>query len=622
MSLTQALNTALAGLNATQSGLSVISGNVANANTPGYVDRTVNQIAVGSGGDSGSSVDIQGINRNLNTLLQSQLWTETSGGSYADTKAQLYQQLQQVYGTPGSAGAFNTTFNSFATALQSLSTSPASYTARTAALGAAQQLTQNLNSMTSGIQLLRSQAEQGISNAVQQANQAMQTIAQINQKLSASAPQDAATATLQDQRDQAVTQLSQLMNITVAKNSNDQISVFTSSGLQLVGTQASQLKFDDRGSLWATSLWNANPAKDSAGTITLVAPDGATTDLIANKSFQSGQIAAYLEMRDQILPQAQAQIDELAAQMSQSLSDQTTSGTAAVSGSQSGFTVETSGVLPGNSVQVGYTDALNNPHTVTIVRVDDPAALPLPGTATANPNDQVIGVSFAGGMGSVVAQLNAALGSNLQFSSSGTVLQVLNASSLSSSVKSVSATTTATALAAGNTQLALFTDGTAPISGAITGAGSQDVGLAGRITVNSAVLADPSTLVAYQTSPATPAGDSTRPNFLLNRLTRAALTFSPATGVGTASAPFTGTLADFMSQVTSQQSQSASAAGNLQQGQDVVVNALQQRFNSESGVNIDTELSNLITLQHAYAANARVMSTVQSMFTTLMQIGV
>src|SRR6266851_3700283 len=41
MSLTQALNTALAGLNATQAGLSVISGNVANANTPGYIDKSV-----------------------------------------------------------------------------------------------------------------------------------------------------------------------------------------------------------------------------------------------------------------------------------------------------------------------------------------------------------------------------------------------------------------------------------------------------------------------------------------------------------------------------------------------------------------------------------------------------
>src|ERR1700730_12924485 len=296
MSLTQALNTALAGLTATQANLAVISGNIANSNTPGYIEKGVKQVTITAGGTSGSSVEVTGINRNLNALLQKQLWTETSGGSYADTRAQLYQQLQQVYGTPGSAGAFNTAFNNFATALQSLSTSPASYTARTAALGAAQQLTQNLNSMTGGIQLLRSQAEQGISNGIDQANQAMQTIAQINQKLSAYAPQDAATATLQDQRDQAVTQLSQLMNITVTKNSNDQISVSTSSGLQLVGTQASQLQFDNRGSLNATSLWNANPAKDGAGTISLVASDGSSTDLIANKSLQSGQLAAYLEM--------------------------------------------------------------------------------------------------------------------------------------------------------------------------------------------------------------------------------------------------------------------------------------------------------------------------------------
>jgi flagellar hook-associated protein 1 FlgK len=622
MSLTQSLSTALAGLNATQANLSVISGNIANANTTGYVDQSSNQVEVAAAGASGSSVDVKGINRNLNTLVQSQLWTETSGGSYADTKEQLYQQLQQVYGTPGTPGAFDTAFNSFTTALQALSTSPSDYSAQTGALSAAQQLTQNLNSTSGSLQALRSQAEQGIANGVQQANQAMQTIAQINQQLSAASPADGATAALEDQRDQAVTHLSQLMNISVSKNSNDQVSVFTSTGFQLVGAQASQLRFDNRGTLAATSLWNANPTQDGAGTITLLGADGTTTDLIANKSFQSGQIAAYVEMRDQILPQAQSQLDELAAQMSQSLSDKTTNGTAVTAGSQSGFSVDVGGVLPGNSLQVSYKDALNNPHTVTIVRVDDPSALPLPSSASPNPSNQVIGVNFSGGMASVVTQLNAALGSNLQFSNpSGTLLQVVNPGP-SSTVSAASTTTTATALAAGSTQLPLFTDGTAPISGVITGAGSQNLGLAGRITVNSAVLANPSALVVYQTSPATSAGDSTRPNFLLNQLTKAASTFSPATGVGTATAPFSGTLADFMSQVTSQQSQSATAATNLKQGQDVVVNALQQRFNSEAGVNVDTELSNLITLQQAYASNARVMSTIQSMFTTLLQIGV
>jgi len=89
MSLSQALSVALAGVHVTQQGLSVIAGNVANANTPGYVDETVTPVEVASGGSGGSSVDSSGINRNLNTLLQTQLWTETSGGSYADATAQL-----------------------------------------------------------------------------------------------------------------------------------------------------------------------------------------------------------------------------------------------------------------------------------------------------------------------------------------------------------------------------------------------------------------------------------------------------------------------------------------------------------------------------------------------------
>jgi flagellar hook-associated protein 1 FlgK len=57
------------------------------------------------------------------------LWTETSGGSYADTTAQLYRQLQQVYGTPESL-SFDAIFNGFTSALQTLTTSPGSYSAQ------------------------------------------------------------------------------------------------------------------------------------------------------------------------------------------------------------------------------------------------------------------------------------------------------------------------------------------------------------------------------------------------------------------------------------------------------------------------------------------------------------
>jgi flagellar hook-associated protein 1 FlgK len=52
----------------------------------------------------------------------------------------------------------------------------------------------------------------------------------------------------------------------------------------------------------------------------------------------------------------------------------------------------------------------------------------------------------------------------------------------------------------------------------------------------------------------------------------------------------------------------------------VVVNALQQRVNQASGVNIDQEMSNLISLQTAYGANARVMTAVRDMIDALLKM--
>ena len=60
--------------------------------------------------------------------------------------------------------------------------------------------------------------------------------------------------------------------------------------------------------------------------------------------------------------------------------------------------------------------------------------------------------------------------------------------------------------------------------------------------------------------------------------------------------------------MTSQQGDAANAAASLKQGQDIVVNTLQQRFSDQSGVNIDQEMTKLLNLQMAYSANARVMT--------------
>lgn len=619
MSLGSALATAMSGLRANQMALSVVSSNIANSQTPGYATRSVIQVEVANG-DSGAGVSATGVNRQLDQFIQTQLRSETAGGAYADQMASVLTQLQSIYGTPGEAGTLETAFSNFTTSLQSLSTTSGSASSQISTATAAQSLAQQLNATTQGIQTLRTNAEQDINISVGQANAALAAIAHINTELQGMSSTDPTSATLMDQRDQSINQLSQLMDVRVSSNGNNQVTIYTTNGVELVGAQASTLSFNSQGTLNATSQWNSNPAKSSAGTLSVKLANGATIDMIATNSIASGQIAADLTLRDKTLVQAQAQIDQLAATMASALSDKTTAGTA-VTGPPAGFSLDVSNVLPGNTISLTYTDtATNTQHQVSIVNVTDPAALPLQNLPNANPKQ--IGINFSGGMASIVTQLNVALGSsNLQFANpSGSTLTVTVNGTSTATVNAASVTKTASSLANGNLQLPLFTDGNALYTGAITVNGSQQTGLAGRITVNAALLTDPSKFTIYNTSPVTNAGDTSRPDYLYSQMTAGTFTYSPQTGLGTTASPFKGTLSGYMQQFLSQQANASSSATQLQQGQDVVVSALQQKMNSTSGVNIDTEMSNLISIQNTYAANAHVMSVVQTMMTSLMQV--
>src|SRR3981189_935619 len=178
MSLSGTLNISLAGLQVTQQALQIVGANVANAQPPGYIRKTVTQTTTAAG-DS-ISVRMTSINRELDTLIQTQLRQATAGVSYADKLSELYQQLQTIYGAPGSATGVDTLFNNFTTAIHSLAASPNSFAAQSTAVNSAQLLTRQLNAMSNGIQTMRGAAELGIAADVQSANSALQQIATIN----------------------------------------------------------------------------------------------------------------------------------------------------------------------------------------------------------------------------------------------------------------------------------------------------------------------------------------------------------------------------------------------------------------------------------------------------------
>ena len=275
MGLSSALATAMSGLRANQAALSIVSGNVANAQTPGYVTQTANQVELGSGG-AGTGVQVTGVNRQLDLFVQSQLRTETSGGAYADQTANILGQLQNVYGTPGGAGTLETAFSNLTSALQALSTSRAASRRNRRRCPRRRSLAQQLNTTTQGIQSLRTNVNQDIGTSVSQANTAMTQIAAINTRLQGLSPTDPAAATLEDQRDNAINTLSKLMDVRAVTDSANQV---TSSPIPAFSSSAAASRRDVLqfpGSADGEFAVQHRSHQIGVGSLTIQLPNGAT----------------------------------------------------------------------------------------------------------------------------------------------------------------------------------------------------------------------------------------------------------------------------------------------------------------------------------------------------------
>ena len=133
------------------------------------------------------------------------------------------------------ASSLETVFNNFTSALQALATSPRTIRRRAGVLNSAQVLAQQLNGMTADIQGLRSDAELGLADAVHTANEAMQSIAQINQQLGGFEQNDGTTRAAARPARRLYRSACAVDGHPRHNDSDNQVKVFTNSGIQLVG---------------------------------------------------------------------------------------------------------------------------------------------------------------------------------------------------------------------------------------------------------------------------------------------------------------------------------------------------------------------------------------------------
>ncbi|MCJ2071509.1 flagellar hook-associated protein FlgK [Methylobacterium sp. J-030] len=609
-----ALSTATAGLAATQAAINVVSQNVANAGTAGYVKRTLSTVSTGP---NNSGVAAGQITRNFDAAALSQLRLETSGAAYTSTKAGIATQLDALYGTPGTASSLDGTLNTFTESLQELSANPTSAPARTTVLGDASALASQINSAANTVQTLRTGIESQLGTDTNAASALLTSIASLNTKIQ-NTSDSASLADLQDQRDQAVTSLSSYMDITTTAQRDGTVSVLTQSGVTLVDRgSAASLSFDGRGTLNANSTYSSNPNQRSVGTITATLPGGGQIDLGEPGVLRSGSLAAEFELRDQTLPQAQRQLDDLAAGLATALTNKQVTAT---QGTGNSATIDLTGLQAGNTLTIPAS--ANSTGRNIILVASNSASTSITASQTADANALVAKIQLPLNPAQISTALSA-LDPTLSVSGTGASITITS-SSTAANPPQVAATAsitvpTSTDPTSGYPQLALFVDGNGNslYTGSLDG-GSKLTGLAQRLAVNSNVSANTAVLTATSATDST--ASAARAQGLFTALTSTQQTFSSASGVGGVSAPYSATVAGFAQDIIATQGAASANATAIDATQQTALSTAQARFSSAAGVNIDQEMSNLIALQTAYGANARVLTAARDMLNQLLQI--
>lgn len=670
--LSLSLSNALSGLQAAQANLSLISANIANASTPGYSRQTLSPTPQYIDGQ-GAGVNPGVAQRVEDPILASSLRAQQSVTSAASTLNSYYQQIQNLFGNVGSGNTLGDGVSALASALQTLATSPNDTVAQQNAVTSAQALTAQLNSTSSGIQALRTNADTAIGSSVTQVNTLLNKVATYNSEIAHARAFNQSTATLEDQRDQAVLQISQQLNITAYTNSDDSMVVLL-GGQTLVNSSAQQLSFTPSGKLTAGST-----------------PSGISINgLDVTSEITGGNVGALLQMRDTQLPSLTQELNQFSTQLYNAgqvatSQVQTMSGTPAagdvLTGNIEGVSFTTAPIAAGTSAAIAaaiqaqfanypniqvsatgantiqITDAAGNAMSSNITLTSgtgnetflaSPAANPpsaiqvmstqthtmsgtpaVGDTFTATVEGTTVTTAAIGAASTtaiaaaIQAALPAALTAHVKVTATGTgTIQVTDTlgNALSSSIAAAAGSTGTATFAAGPPSNPLPTT-----DSGLTGAAPGDayhlfsnlnpaggVDNAATIEVNPSLVANPSLLdgASGTLSPAISAA-------LANSIANSAPVFA---ATGNFSSPLTVTLSEYAGQIVGQSSTAAANATDNSQYQTGVFNQISTSVQNESGVNMDTELSNLTVYQNAYAASARVVQVVNNMFSALMQI--
>ncbi|WJR68078.1 flagellar hook-associated protein FlgK [Neorhizobium sp. CSC1952] len=295
MSLSSALSTAQSIFNNSGTQSSVVSKNIANAQNPDYVRRSAMVVTGGNGAMIGDIV------RSQNSPLLRQTIESSSVASGQRTLLNGLESIKNLMGGNNNEFSPAKLITAFRNNLDAFASKANDTGLGMAVISSAQDLASGLNTAANELQQIRKDADEQIKQNVDDLNALLAKLEAVNNQVKNATASGADANDALDEREGLVKKISEIVGVTSYIRENNDLVLYTSDGVTLFESVPRKVTF-----------------QPTAGFDAATTGSGVYIDGVALKAGESanttakGSIQALLQLRDEIAPTFQSQLDEIA----------------------------------------------------------------------------------------------------------------------------------------------------------------------------------------------------------------------------------------------------------------------------------------------------------------------
>lgn len=337
MSLSSAISTAQSIFSNTGLQSAALSKNIANASNPDY-SRRVGTLTVDSTGAQKMVIE-----RTYDNGLVKQVMYSTADAAGQDVLQQKLEGIKSLLGGNDYETAPSTYMKTLRDNLQAYATKPNESTLAATVVSSAKDVANSLNMISSEVQAMRGTIDREITDMIEQLNGLLEQFTDVNAAIKAGTALGKDVNNELDMRERFLKQISEIVGVRSFMRDNNDMALYTSDGTMLFDMGARKISFTPLPAYGAVT--NGNP----------VVIDGQEVSAGENgNSTAQGKLQALLQIRDDIIPTYQKQLDETARGLIEMFQQEDLSGGGA-------------GPIPGLFTWTGYVAGDSTPTTGTIV---------------------------------------------------------------------------------------------------------------------------------------------------------------------------------------------------------------------------------------------------------------